>query len=253
MTDTQMSVIRVVSFALLALASLLYVYQYSRSIDRNFPARTFTVDGTGEIETVPDVATFSVSVVSETSRTVTEVQTANAEKMNAITAYLKKEGVEAKDLKTTQYNLNPRYNYVPCTATSCPAPTINGYTLTQSLQVKVRDTEKLGGLLSGVVANGGNNVSEVRFVVDDDTDAKSSAREEAIDKAKEKANEIAKATGFRLGRIVSLYESSDAPTPYGMGMGGATDSAVAKSVAPNIEPGVQASKVQVNITYEILP
>ncbi|MEP7162724.1 MAG: SIMPL domain-containing protein, partial [Candidatus Moraniibacteriota bacterium] len=64
---------------------------------------------------------------------------------------------------------------------------------------------------------------------------------------------IADASGFRLGKIVTLYENSD-PTPMGYGgMGGAMEvSAVKQAVPPSIEPGSQKTEVQVTLTYEIL-
>lgn len=238
------------AFALIAVAAVIASYQYKLSVDSTYPTRTFSVDGTGDIDVVPDLATFSATVVTDGGKTVTEVQEANTEKMNNVTAFLKEQGVDKKDLKTEQYNLSPRYNYTQCfVAANCPAPTIIGYNLTQTLTVKVRDTGKLGELLSGVVANGANSVSEVRFVVDDDSSAKDAAREEAIADAKKKAKATAKAAGFHLGRLVTLYENSNNPVPYGIG---GMDASLAKSeVAPAVESGTQSTKVQVTLTYEV--
>ncbi|MDP2838195.1 MAG: SIMPL domain-containing protein, partial [Candidatus Moranbacteria bacterium] len=155
------------------------------------------------------------------------------------------------DLKTLQYNLSPRYDYAPCVAGSCPAPSISGYSLTQTLEVKVRDSAKLGDLLSGVVRSGANSVSEVRFTVDDDTAAKDEARAEAIAEAKKKAKATAKAAGFRLGKLVTLYENSNPMPYYGMGGGGADMYAAKAEAAPVVEPGTQSTKVQVTLTYEV--
>ena len=54
----------------------------------------------------------------------------------------------------------------------------------------MRDNDTLGDLLSGVVASGANSVSEVRFVVDDESDARDAAREKAIADAKKKASSV---------------------------------------------------------------
>lgn len=237
---------------LLALAGVVYAYQYKRSIDKTFPNKTFTVDGMGEIDSTPDVATFSATVVSEGGQNVSAVQKTNTDKMNAVNEFLKKQGIDKKDLKTGQYSVSPRYNSTPCVAGSCPPPSIVGYTVTQTLEVKVRNTEKVGDLLAGVVTSGANTVSEIRFVMDDEDAAKAEARAEAIDKAKAKAEAIAKAAGFRVGSLISLYEMSDPVQPFGIGGGG--EMALKVNLAsPVIEPGTQATKVQVNLTYEILP
>ena len=252
MPENFLKMLAVGAFVLLALAGTGYAFQYKRFVDKTYPMRTFSVDGKGEIDTVPDLASFSATVVTEGGTNVAEVQSANTEKMNKINAFLKEQGIEVKDLKTSNYSLSPRYSGVSCTGGICPQPEINGYSITQSLEVKVRDSAKLGDLLSGVVQNGANTVSGVQFVVDDDTEAKNTARKDAIAEAKEKAKSIAKAGGFRLGKIVSLYESAGPVTPYAYGMGGDMEmSAMNKAVAPTIEPGTNETEVQVTITYEI--
>jgi len=243
------------AWVVLAVAALGYVYQYARSIERTFPSKTFSVEGTADVETVPDVATFSVSVITEGSTNITELQSQNAEKMKAINQFMKENGVKEKDLKTRDYTMNPRYNNPVCLRGVCPPATIVGYTVSQSLEVKVRDVTQVGELLSGAVTAGGNSVSDIKFVLDDDTDATNAAREKAIKKAKDKAKTIALAGGFRLGKIISLYETNNEPLPYGGGMGGGADTMSglkAVNVAPALEPGVTTSMVTINITYEIV-
>ncbi len=239
------------AFVLIAIAAVMAAYQYKVSVEMTYPNRTFSVDGSGDVDVTPDLATFSVTVTTEGGKNVADVQSANSDKMNKVNVFLKEQGVDKKDLKTAQYNLSPRYDYSPCLSGNCPAPTISGYNLTQTLQVKVRDTGKLGSLLSGVVANGANSVSEVSFVVDDDSDAKNDAREKAIADAKKKAAATAKAAGFRLGKLVTMYENA-APSPQ-YGMGGEMMDAVSlkANVPPAVEPGTQNTKVQVTLTYEI--
>lgn len=246
--------IKSLAWLLIAIAALLYAVEFGRSVDKTYPTRTFSVDGEGEIETTPDVAKFSVSVVSEGSTNVVAVQTKNTEKINAVSTFLKESGVAEKDLKTDEYTLSPRYDYPNCVGVSpCPQPTIAGYTLTQTLKVTVRNMESLGDLLTGVVAKGGNSVSQVAFTVDDENKAKDEARKEAIEKARSKAKRIAKDSGFEIGKLVSLYES-----PQMMGYGGEGDMMSAKSpaamnaVTPTIEPGTNEIKVTVTLTYEIL-
>ena len=256
--NTQRTV-KAFSWALIAIAAILGVIQFGRSVDKTYPTRTFSVEGEGKADIVPDVAKFSVSVVSEEGKDVASVQKANTEKMAAINAFLKESGVEEKDLKTEEYTLSPRYDYPNCVGISpCPQPTIAGYTLMQTLRVTVRDAEKIGALLTGVVTNGGNTVSQVAFTVDDEEDVKTEARKKAIETAQKKAARIAKDAGFQMGRLVSIYESPQMMYGYG----GATDGDMytAKSsmqamnmpaTPANIEPGTSETKVTVTLTYEI--
>jgi len=254
MSDEVTKRIMVLVWLVLAFAALGYVYQYGRSIKQTYPARSFTVDGEAKMTLVPDIATFSVSVVSEGSR-VPDVQKVNTEKMNAVQAFLKDSGVDKKDLQTAQYSLNPRYEYPVCDGTGkCPAPRISGYTLTQELTVKVRDTEKLGDMLSGVTDHGANAVSSVAFSVDDKEEARNIARAEAITEARKKAKDMAKSGGFSVGRLVSLYEDQgSSPQPMYANRGGVAMDASKSSteMAPSIEPGTEDSTVRVILTFEI--
>lgn len=243
--------VKAVSLVLVASAAVMAGFQYKVSVGNMYPVRTFSVDGTGDIDATPDLATFSVTVVTDGGKNVAEVQGANTEKMNKVHAFLVERGIEKKDLKTGQYNLSPRYDYTPCNAGDCKAPTISGYSLTQTLDVKVRDTTQLGDLLSGVVENGANTVSGVSFVVDDDEAVKDAARKEAIADAKRKALATAKAAGFRLGKLVTLYENSNPMGYGGMGGDGAESALMKANAAPVVEPGTQSTKVQVTLTYEI--
>lgn len=253
MQESTMNTVKGIALVFVALAAVIASYQYKLSVDNTYPAKTFSVDGTGEADATPDLATFSVTVITDGGKSVTEVQSANADKMDKVNAFLKDQGVDKKDLKTTQYNLSPRYSYAPCVAGSCPTPTIIGYNLSQTLEVKARDNSKIGDLLSGVVTNGANSVSEVRFVLDDDGAAKDTAREKAITDAKKKAQAVAKAAGFRLGKLVTLYENTN-PNPMPYGLGGGMDTAVSAKASPTpvVEPGTLSNKVQVTLTYEII-
>lgn len=256
MTEEHMKQMRSVAFLLLGLAAVVYVYQYGRSVDQTLPSKTFSVDGEAKMETATDIATFTASVVTEGGKNVADIQKQNVDKMNTINAFLQEKGVEKKDLQTSQYSLSPRYEYSNCTGVSvCPPPSISGYTLTQTLLVKVRNLESVGDILSGIVEKGANNVSGISFTVDDDSDARQVARTEAIAKAQKKAQEMAKAGNFKLGKLISLYEDSgvtpDPSVGYG-GFGGSATADVKSATPPVIEPGTQSDTVHMNLTYEIV-
>ncbi|MDO8469673.1 MAG: SIMPL domain-containing protein [bacterium] len=248
--------------ALLAVAYAVVVYAgaYSRSAEpTNF--RSFSVSAEGRAIGVPDVAQFSFSVVTQGGKDLAALQTENTKKVNAAIAYVKGEGVAAKDVKTSQYSVEPRYQYFDCSrvvgnreAVPCPPPEIVGYTVTQSVEVKARDFEKVGGMLSGVVTSGANTVSQLNFTVDDPTKLEDEARAEAIKKAQAKAKQVADAGRFSIGRLLGIDEGGGAVPYYRMesakvmGMGGADN---APTPAPAVEPGSQDIRVSVTLRYEI--
>lgn len=234
-------------------AALQYSSAYSRSIQPS-SFRSFSVSGEGKSIGIPDVAEFSFAVVTQGGKDIGALQTDNTEKANAVIAFVKSNGVESKDIKTEAYDLSPRYQYANCGGYNnnsvCPPPEIVGYTVTQAVSIKVRDFTKTGTILSGVIGKGANSVSQLNFKIDDPTEVQNMARAEAVEKAKAKAVSIAKAGGFRIGRLLSIEEGGGYyPAYYERGIGIAADAAGAPKTT--IEPGSEDVNVTVTLRYEI--
>lgn len=232
-----------------SLATGIYVY-YQAVRPTSF--RSFSVSGEGKVTAVPDVAQLTFSVITEGGNDLADLQQKNTDAMNKAIAFVKQNGVAEKDIKTQSYNVEPRYQYYACPRDGgpCPPAKIVGYTVSQSVLVKVRDFTKAGALLGGVVQNGANSVSQLSFTIDDQTAVQNDARNEAIKKAKEKAEGMAKAGGFRLGRLLSISEQGATPFPrfYDLKAEGVSTGAVP---APTIEPGSQDVTITVSLSYEI--
>ncbi len=238
----------------LAVSALWYTSSYSESIQPG-SFRSFGVTGEGKAVVVPDVARFTFGVISESNgKDIAKLQTDNTTKMNKIIEVIKKAGVDAKDIKTEDYNLNPRYDYCNNPNGVCPPAQIAGYSINQTVSVKVRDFSKVGGLLSAVVNAGATNISQVEFTVDDMEKVKDEARAAAITQARAQAKATAKAGGFRVGKLLSLEETSN-PIPYlsydKFGRGGVMEAAAVAVPSPSILPGQTEVKVQVMLRYEI--
>ncbi len=212
-----------------------------------------SVSGDGEVFAVPDTATFSVTVQEE-AKDVKDAQDVATKKSNAIIAYLKEGGVEEKDIQTTDYSVHPQYDYTnsTCSGGYCPPgkQTLRGFQVSQTLTIKVRDTKKAGGLLSGVGSRGASSVSGLSFTIDDQDALEAEARDKAIAKAKEKAEVLADSLGVRIVRIVGFSEGGNYPVPYGRGGDVMTMAAEAKA-APEIPVGENKITSNVTVTYEI--
>ena len=219
-----------------------------------------TVSGEGEVFAVPDIATFSFGV-TEHAQTVDVAQKAATDKINAVIDYLEEQGVEERDIRTIAYNVSPRYEYIQdiCTSTRCTPgrQELDGFDVSQMVEVKVRDPQKAGALLSGAGARGANNVSGLAFTIDDEDALLAEAREKAIADAREKAEQLADDLDVRLVRVVSFSEGGQGPIPYfygkemaTMARGGVAMDA-AQEVAPAIPTGENHIVINVSVTYEI--
>ena len=230
----------IISLFLFVVATFWFVYEYSKI---HQPLRTFTIAGEGKEIAIPNIAEISISVITE-GKDLKTLQEENSNKINKIINFLKEQGIDNKDIKTENYSITPKYDY------KTSPYKIVGYIINQNLVVKARDLTKIGNILQEAVKYGANNVSGPNFTLDEPEAYIAKAREKAILDAKEKAERIAKITGFKLGRIINISESY-VPQPIPLysrsaGMGGGEITAT-----PQIELGSQEIKVQVNITYEI--
>ncbi|MBI4080667.1 MAG: SIMPL domain-containing protein [Candidatus Levybacteria bacterium] len=208
----------------------------------------FTVDGTGEATAVPDTARFSIGV-TKTASTVQDAQNQVNQIVNAVTQELKQLGVEEKNIKTTNYSVNPEYDY------SQGRQTARGYNVTQNIDIEVKPIEKANQALDIATGKGANQVGGITFTLDDEAKEKleEKARGQAIEKAKKKAQTISNLAGIRLGRIINVNESpSSYPIPLYEGRSLATDQVQKAEPPTELQPGENTIRVTVNISYETL-
>lgn len=202
---------------------------------------TIAVSGEGKVLAKPDIGQVDLSVISD-AVSVAAAQKDNTGKMDKIIKAMKDSGIKEEDLKTASYDISPRYQY------SAGKSTIIGYEVTQTLEVKIRDLDKVGEILGQAAALGANQVGSLIFTFDNPEKFKSEARQKAVANAKEKAEDLAGSLGVKLGKIVSFSESvSGEPVPIyareALGMGG--------GAAPEIQTGQNEIQVNVNLAYEI--
>src|SRR3989338_5476978 len=257
-------VLGVLLLAMLALASYTYLtVKQAKYADNMYGPTTISVTGKGEVVQTPDVAKFSFSVQSEADSPET-AQKESADAINTIVAYLKESGVAEADIKTTGYNLWPRYrdmptpvyygDDIPMMEVMPPTydyneDTVIGYTVEQTIEVKVRDTAQTGNLIAGVTDRGATNMSGLQFTLDDDSSAKAEARAKAVADAKEKAQQLADTLGVRLVRLQGFWEEEGGGYPMYDGYGGGMMERAA--VLPELPPGENMITSVVNLTYEI--
>ncbi|MCA9363752.1 SIMPL domain-containing protein [Candidatus Kaiserbacteria bacterium] len=245
-----------VVLVMIAVALAAYTYLTLKEADHvSMNEGTISITGEGEVIARPDIAQFSFGVSAEAEDAATAKQI-SAEAINAILDYLKEEGIEDADIKTQYYNLSPRYDYlrpVCPNGSFCPGAeqVLRGYEVSQSIEVKVRDIDTVGDLISGVGERGATNISGVQFTIDDEDVLRAEARDAAIVDAKEKAEKLADALGVRLVRVISFWE--DSPMYYGGEMMYDTMSMKAdvEEIAPQIPVGETTYTSRVTVSYEI--
>ena len=216
-------------------------------------SNVITVMGEGKVMASPDIATVSFTVTSE-ANTASQAQDDAAKKVNTALAVLDDLGIDKKDVKTSSYYVQPKYSYQPpCYTYPCPyqESKIVGFTASQTVDVKVRDLDKTGEVLSQLGDAGISNLYGPNFTVENEDELKNEARASAIKKAREQAKDLASSLGVRIVRLVSYSDSGNYPIPYlradaAYGMGGGE-----KATAPSLPAGENEIVVNVSVTYEI--
>jgi uncharacterized protein YggE len=247
-------------FAMVALAisSLLYSYAHfhSRLIEPS-ALRSFSVSAQGRVVAIPDVANITFSVITQNGD-LSKLQRENTERANRAIEFIKAKGVDSKDIQTASYTIVPRYEHK--TRTIGPWTVIDqhqttskiiGYSITQTVSVKIRDFNIIGDILAGVVEHGANAVSGPFFTVDDPSELQNQARRQAIEKAKQRAKTMAEFAGFRLGPLLSIDDNFfyiPPPMPHAIGL---EDAGRVELAPPQIEPGEQEITASVTLRYGI--
>lgn len=220
----------------------------------------FSSSGEGVATAVPDQATIYVGV-TKTANTVQDAQKQVNTIASKLISGLKKLGIKDKDIKTTNYSVNPNYNgprplimeegVSDSVSSGFPVPgRASGYEVTQNIEVKVKPIENINKVIDTATADGANLVSGVNFTFSDDLQKKleQQATKEAVDDAKQKAQTLSNASGIRLGRIVNVVSSTN---NYPLPMMRAAQKAEDITIPPTeVTPGEGTVTIGVTIYYE---
>lgn len=231
------------SFAAAALLGLVTAVSPAFADGGHMP-RIISLSGHGEVRSTPDIA-FVTSGVTTQGATAGEALAANTKAMTELFAALKAAGIEDKDMQTSNFSVQPRYDY-----TNNQAPKLAGYDVSNNVTIKLRKVDGLGKLLDTLVQSGSNQITGISFDVSKPQEAMDEARKLATEDATRKAKLYAQAMGVELGNVMQVSEGGgSAPPPVPFVRGAAMMKADAAPVP--VAAGEQTLAVDVNVTWEI--
>ncbi len=206
--------------------------------------RLITVTGEGSVAVAPDLAYVNLGV-SHDAETADEALTAMSIGMRAVLGRLEAAGIAPADIQTGQLSLSPRYDSSSYDGTL----KMLGFTATTTVNVRIRDMDKLGGVLDAVVEDGANQFGGITFDVTDPAAAMAEARRAAVADARAKAELFADAAGVTLGDLVTLNEHGGFMAPAPMMAARVAEDAGSVPIAAG-EVSLQTS---VTMVYAIAP
>ncbi|QUW22005.1 SIMPL domain-containing protein [Sporosarcina sp. Marseille-Q4063] len=149
--------------------------------------RVMTVIGIGSFSITPDTVQIQLEVRTE-SKQLSQAQQENADLMSQVIESLLELGIAREDIQTVSYNISPQYDYVE------GQQIFRGYEVINSINVTIKNIEQAGTIIDTAVRNGVNQVSNIRFTVENEQipyqEALSLALKNALAKAQTIANTI---------------------------------------------------------------
>lgn len=206
-------------------------------------AQGISVSGTGQASGAPDLALLDLGVSTE-GKTVKEARDAAATAMNAVNDAVKGDGVAEKDVQTQQFSIEPEYQYPD------GKQELIGFRVTNIVEVKVRDLDRVGEVIDDVAAAGGEvvQVQSLTFTIEKPETLRAQARQEAVADASARAASLADLAGVKLGKPISVTETTGTP-PIRFGI--AAPSAQGGAESTPIQPGELEVSVTVDVLYAI--
>ena len=198
------------------------------------------------VRSAPDVAQIGAGVTTRAPTAQAAVRM-NAEAMDRLVSKLRALGIDRKDIQTSNFNLNPNWNYNQQTGEQV----FSGYNVNNNVTVKLRDLKRAGEVLDALVGAGANNIYGPNFTLENDTSAKAEARAAAFKRGRLMAEEYARMAGFNGVKLLEVSESFQSYGPMPMGESAIAVTASRADVATPIEPGEVGTGVQLTVKFEM--
>lgn len=166
--------------------------------------RQIMVTGQGSVDVTPDLAVITLGVTKEAREAGAAMEAVSSD-MALVVAELRAAGIADSDLQTQQISLHPVWSKSG-SYDGADARKITGFSASNTLMLRVRDLDQLGGVLDQVLRAGANQFMGLRFDVLDHRGLRDGMRAEAVADAIRKAGQLAEAAGMKLGPVRSITD-----------------------------------------------
>jgi uncharacterized protein len=226
--------------AIPVVAGLLLAGPAAPAAAQQDPGPLVTVVGDGRVLVQPDVAQVGFGV--EATGTLLDATQADVStRTQAVIDTLLARGVAREDIRTARLGVNPVYDQRDNTR-------LQGYRVTNSVQVRLRDLEQVGPIIDAATAAGANRVDGIAFQVSDPAPYQDQARAAAMANARAKADQLAALSNLRVVAVSSIVEAGATP-PQPRAVTARAEAAPAAAPAPPVEPGQQEIRTQLTVTF----
>lgn len=227
----------------------IYIKNLGSSVEQNgIIVNTINVSGDGKVTVKPDMATINFSISELASTSELALDNANA-KINELTSILKNNGVQENDIQTTQFNIYPEYDY-----SRLNEPIIKGQRATIGVTAKIKGIDITALKVTKVIDEASKidkiQMGSIYFDLENKESSYNKARELAFNKAKQKAEDLARLSGVSLLTPVSITDLSSSianpsPVPF-------FQKADALSSASNNSTSLSTGELELSISLNVV-
>lgn len=204
-----------------------------------------TVSGEGKVSVTPDIAEINITVFT-IAETTEASQDENTKKMKKVIEELKGLKINERDIQTSSYDIQPEYEWED------NKRILKGYRTAESILVKIRNIDEAGKILTKAAAAGANDISGIRFYVDDMEKYRKEAMNLAIKNARERAEVLVKSAGGELGEVMNITKSDiSTPSPVLYEDVKALGEAAEEAAVPEIQKGQEEIIINVEVVFGI--
>lgn len=201
--------------------------------------RIMTVIGEGKLSIAPDMVQIQLEVTTGNEQ-LSEAQQENAHVMHQVIESLLGLGIARENIKTTSFNIHAQYDYIE------GRQIFRGYEVTNAILVTLTDIAQAGNVIDTAVQNGVNRVSNIQFLVENESSHYQRALRLALLDAFAKAKTIAETMHVKLDPtpIKITEEMEGGPIAF------RTSFVTEQQMSTPIEPGQLSINAIVNVQFQ---
>lgn len=195
-------------FKVIALAALMGISGMAAQANELPDGPHIVTSGTASVDAVPDIATLAIEVNVAAKDAATAKKQAD-ERVAQYISFLELNQIAKKDIISANLRTQPDYDYQDGKSI------LKGYRAVRTVEVTLRQLDKLNSLLDGALKAGLNEIRSVSLGVAQPDAYKDKARKAAIDNAIHQAQELANGFNRKLGPVYSVryHVSNYQPSP----------------------------------------
>ena len=207
---------------------------------------TITVNGFGTVQTPPDRATVTLSIIAR-NQDVAAAQAEAAEITAKVLALAEELEIPTNRVDTMSALVQPEYRWNRETEEQ----ELRGFMATRQMQVEIHDLEQVGVFVERAVEEGVNQVSPPALTSSRRRDAYRDALERAVEDARANAERLARALGVSLGDAIQVNAGSAPFVPPPVFAAGRATAVMAEAAPETYNAADMTVSASVNIVFAL--